>query len=1512
MSMGSKKTILKRTTAYVLAFVMAFSLLFTGNNAVTASAASAVTKITVKKKSVTIEPKKTVNVGVTVKGGNKKFTAKSSNKKIATVKVVGKKVRITAKNKIGKATITVTTKGKNKKGKTLKAKIKVNVANATTEATTEDQAAKNKAAADTVVNSLNSLPASTTVTVNDEAKITDARKAYDALTAEQKALVPADVVKKLTDAEAALAEAKNAAGTTGAVTSVAFDKATYSLETGASVQALVTVLPADAKDKTVTYKSSDVNVATVTAAGIIIGGAEGTATITATCGGKTATATVEVKSPATLGLSSKTLEIAKGKEATLTTTVDGVTWSSDKPEVATVSDKGVVTGIAAGTAIITAKLGNTSESCTVTVSQYSTENDGITLSVSNPIKNNDGSVIENTCLINQDMELQAYVQNNSSPVKGAEVKLVLTPIDSENCSPSNFFTMSKGVATDIAVTDDSGIAKFTIRPDGWGTIPSTYDDIDDCPYASFLVQTTVTNLGNEEDIQVKFGSVLRNGIYVENNEVDNVVSRPTKAAPNNEKTVYNNLEDLDIDDIVPFDGAPANDDGIYQSWNTNDYYPVQYVSSQQVPHDVTLSATPYFVLPPERHSSEDKFEVTFGADGKGTVASGQSDVSVKGPGRVDSYTIYNDGTDMTTTTQVINVPAGLVSMSVFFDKISISKYSQLYVDLYEGDGEGGYGKLVYSKSYGNKSKEYVETFGKESGVPIENVNTMTRKGILVVSIQSPGQVDVSTTGYVLSKVEGDYNTATKSGATMIEVVDSVEWTDVTSYARYTAPEELTFAEISALLPEYVGKENTYLVDNANYTFAKRLPVFQANSENANAMTGNALLTATYTPTSGQPKTATFAYPTVRKTEWDSTKHRWTLNNTNELVKKTADVKAIFLGNDVIDANGDIQQKTGGITRKGNLAIVKPASNNVSGAAFIQAKLKVNALDKEISIANKTNDYEKNPLRGAESKYPLYTYVQFVAKPEAGIVADEIPTFHAVEDQFIIVSAEIRADNNEVQTDQPVKFKIGSTTLTTADIGKVFGKNATLRYLDEKTDGNGRARAIFLGDSDSYINYLEVETTSTFKTFKTFVGFGAAEQELLPTQDSEGKLHNRAKLEWLDLGLAYLDSIDGGTWLYSYPSGTHEDTASSSKVGKKWDVGFLPCAYSPLGTFKSDFATLWKAKRDLSVKPKKVFAGITNVGVSYKFEGTTDDNIDSCVDKQNDVSSIYSEKTGETNVRGNLNLKDSVFEVSYYDAEGELQKFKTVGVNAYDFNNKKESATLVPGGEIQYTMTWEPGEWDPSFVCPYGIAPSTTQDTYVYFLLRDKYNNPVVNQAVDIKATFKGTAYTGFSVSGTKTNGDGIVKITVPAPSQAGELIFTAKADEETKVSNGIVYQVETEADLAFTTADPEIKAATPKKVSLKLNNIVTDKLTDAMLKKLVVVKDKDNKELLIDTITLNEKTLTITLAENTFIENSNYTVEIKTDNTCTIDGVTYVLYDTYGQAIKAANAKKAFTAKIKQ
>ena len=82
------------------------------------------------------------------------------------------------------------------------------------------------------------------------------------------------------------------------VTGVTLNKATTSLAPLATEQLIATVAPADATNKTVTWSSSNPEVATVSATGLVTAVAAGTATITVTTtdGAKTATCAVTVVS----------------------------------------------------------------------------------------------------------------------------------------------------------------------------------------------------------------------------------------------------------------------------------------------------------------------------------------------------------------------------------------------------------------------------------------------------------------------------------------------------------------------------------------------------------------------------------------------------------------------------------------------------------------------------------------------------------------------------------------------------------------------------------------------------------------------------------------------------------------------------------------------------------------------------------------------------------------------------------------------------------------------------------------------------------------------------------------------------------------------------------------------------------------------------------------------------------------------------------------------------------------
>ena len=168
------------------------------------------------------------------------------------------------------------------------------------------------------------------------------------------------------------------------VKSVKLDKTELAATVGdAAVTLKATVAPDNATNKTVTWKSSNTDVATVDEDGVVTFVGGGTATITATATNgttdaaddKTATCTVTVTVAVTsVTLSKDKLAMTIGEDdETLTATVKPddatdatVTWSSDKETVATVAD-GVVHAVAVGTAIITAKAGDKTATCTVTV-----------------------------------------------------------------------------------------------------------------------------------------------------------------------------------------------------------------------------------------------------------------------------------------------------------------------------------------------------------------------------------------------------------------------------------------------------------------------------------------------------------------------------------------------------------------------------------------------------------------------------------------------------------------------------------------------------------------------------------------------------------------------------------------------------------------------------------------------------------------------------------------------------------------------------------------------------------------------------------------------------------------------------------------------------------------------------------------------------------------------------------------------------------------------------------------
>jgi len=128
----------------------------------------------------------------------------------------------------------------------------------------------------------------------------------------------------------------------------------------------------------VTWSTSNKAIATVSTKGVVSGKKAGTVSIKAKVSGKTLTCKVTVKNPVTVTAAPKldktALALKVGNTSTLKATVNGsttskVTWTTSNKSIATVTTNGIVKGLTAGNAKITAKVNGKAVNCTVTVTK---------------------------------------------------------------------------------------------------------------------------------------------------------------------------------------------------------------------------------------------------------------------------------------------------------------------------------------------------------------------------------------------------------------------------------------------------------------------------------------------------------------------------------------------------------------------------------------------------------------------------------------------------------------------------------------------------------------------------------------------------------------------------------------------------------------------------------------------------------------------------------------------------------------------------------------------------------------------------------------------------------------------------------------------------------------------------------------------------------------------------------------------------------------------------------------
>lgn len=202
-------------------------------------------------------------------------------------------------------------------------------------------------------------------------------------TGKVKGLAPGTVTITVSNADGS-AKAKCRLSVLQGVTGMKFDKASMTVSRGKKAAVKANIEPANAADKTLTWTSSNNDVATVDSKGVVTAKAVGYAVITGKTndGGFVDTCRVNVVygvKRVKLNKTSATLEV--DEKLTLTPTISpknatnkDVKWTSSDKNVAKVTSKGVVKALAKGTAVITVSTvdGGYTATCTVSVIKKAT------------------------------------------------------------------------------------------------------------------------------------------------------------------------------------------------------------------------------------------------------------------------------------------------------------------------------------------------------------------------------------------------------------------------------------------------------------------------------------------------------------------------------------------------------------------------------------------------------------------------------------------------------------------------------------------------------------------------------------------------------------------------------------------------------------------------------------------------------------------------------------------------------------------------------------------------------------------------------------------------------------------------------------------------------------------------------------------------------------------------------------------------------------------------------------
>lgn len=513
---------------------------------------------------------------------------------------------------------------------------------------------------------------------------------------------------------------------------------------------------------------------------------------------------------------------------------------------------------------------------------------------------------------------------------------------------------------------------------------------------------------------------------------------------------------------------------------------------------------------------------------------------------------------------------------------------------------------------------------------------------------------------------------------------------------------------------------------------------------------------------------------------------------------------------------------------------------------------------------------------------LFAYVDWAPIPEEEV--RDITDFYALVGQTITVDVLVTDNNGNAQSDKEVEFylaegKENEEKLTRANLnleGVTITNDST--KFDEtrstvKTDKDGIAHITFR--SDSYLNgIIERELSAECKGFNV-------------TMSVDGTAAEYAKLYWIAPGLSFTDQTevtseetkDGinqpGVKKISYElanTDAGQTETQEKKIDSTWLIGYQVVGLVE-GSMYSDAKTAAAAGFSNVI--------ISGIGADVTLNGSGSNAVLGTAletDKQNATIKITSEKTGVDLIKGSVS-KESIDE--------EAIVYFTI---LDDFGNVKYTTKNVGKGEtsaqvgLNIPIKWVPVDMDYEIVTPSGDTFAVDdklagKNETVYVKVSDSKGNLLDDYEVtySIKCTENGV--TTDIIKETKVNSkNGLVPITYVIPDRqcAYEITATVEGNETKTKTINYVERAESTPDFGMKTA--EINEATST-ITVTLSDRVNTATID---KDMFTVTDDTQKSYTVTSVTVAENgtQLVITLGNtvNSAAKYVNITYNEVTEN----------------------------------